>query len=127
MMNDTAELRRLLADLRPTLNPGSFAFQSMESHAVPTEALAWFRESEGLSAIVSAGEQDVADARYAWITLGVESSLGAVGLTAAVSTALAAEGIACNVVAAVRHDHLFVPFHRRDDAMAVLQRLQEEA
>ncbi len=43
------------------------------------------------------------------------------GLTAAVATALAKEGIACNVVAALRHDHLFVPYDRAAEAMEVLK------
>ena len=40
------------------------------------------------------------------------------------AAALAAEGISCNVVAALNHDHLFVPVDRADDAIAVLDRLQ---
>jgi hypothetical protein len=50
-----------------------------------------------------------------------------VGLTAVVSSALAEAGIACNVVAATRHDHLFVPIDRAADALAILRRLQEAA
>ena len=65
--------------------------------------------------------------RAAWITLTVHSDLHAVGLTAAVSAALAAEGISVNIVAAVSHDHLFVPVERADDAIAILDRLQAEA
>ena len=38
-----------------------------------------------------------------WMALAVHSSLAAVGLTAAVATALAARGIACNVVAGYSH------------------------
>ncbi|MFM8747512.1 MAG: hypothetical protein ACKOED_12755 [Aestuariivirga sp.] len=36
---------------------------------------------------------------------------------------LADAGIACNVVAALRHDHLFVPAGRADEAQAILQAL----
>jgi hypothetical protein len=42
-----------------------------------------------------------------------------------VATTLAREGISCNVVAAVFHDHLFVPFERASDALAALQALQQ--
>lgn len=45
------------------------------------------------------------------------------GLTAAVATALADDGIACNVVAGYHHDHLFVPAARAADAMESLVRL----
>ena len=51
------------------------------------------------------------------------SSLEAVGLTAAVAGALAAEGISANVVAAFHHDHVFVPAGRAAEAMACLARL----
>jgi hypothetical protein len=57
----------------------------------------------------------------------VHSSLAAVGFLAAVSAALAEAGIACNPVSGVHHDHLFVPAHRADDAMAVLTRLAVRA
>ena len=50
-----------------------------------------------------------------------------VGLTAAVAVALADAGIACNVVAAVHHDHLFVPVESADAALAALRALQPDA
>jgi hypothetical protein len=53
----------------------------------------------------------------------VHSELEGVGLTAAVSSALAEVRIACNVVAGFHHDHLFVPWERRGEALVVLQRL----
>ena len=42
------------------------------------------------------------------------------GLTAAVSTALAGAAISCNVLAGFHHDHLFVPADRADEALDVL-------
>jgi hypothetical protein len=59
----------------------------------------------------------------AMITLQVHSALDAVGLTAAVSSALADAGIACNVVAGYHHDHLFVPYERGEEAVAILTAL----
>ena len=61
--------------------------------------------------------------RCAWITLTVNSALDAVGLTAAVATALTNDGIACNVVAGFHHDHLFVPTESAQAAMAALEAL----
>ena len=58
------------------------------------------------------------------ITLNVYSSLEGVGLTAAVATALADNGIACNMVAAFHHDHAFVPEALSETAMQVLKSLQ---
>ncbi|WP_175108399.1 ACT domain-containing protein [Pararobbsia alpina] len=45
--------------------------------------------------------------RCAWITLTVNSALEAVGLTAALATALGNSGISCNVVAGAYHDYIF--------------------
>lgn len=77
------------------------------------ESLGWFREAEGQTVILPQAQADAAGLAYslvcAWITLRVQSDLAAVGLTAAVSTALAEAGISCNVVAGYYHDHLFVP------------------
>jgi hypothetical protein len=36
---------------------------------------------------------------------------------------LADAGISANVIAALHHDHIFVPWDRRDDALAVLRGL----
>src|SRR5262249_61059853 len=85
-------------------------------------------EDEGLSVVVPEEEAlrhgwTVAF-RSAWITLRVHSDLHAVGLTAAFSRALADAGIACNVIAGVHHDHLFVPAGRAADALAALAPLQ---
>jgi len=44
----------------------------------------------------------------------------AVGLTAFVATRLAEAGMSCNVVAGYHHDHLFVPFPRGPEAVALL-------
>lgn len=114
-----ASLATLLATLAPARQPGRWAFVALApGDPVPAGAAASVREPEGWSAIVEAP-----DGAFAWITLTVHSALDAVGLTAAVSAALAAEGIACNVVAGARHDHLFVPEARANDALACLARL----
>jgi len=59
------------------------------------------------------------------ITLQVHSSLEAVGLTAAVSTALANENISANVIAAYYHDHIFVPKKDSTEALRALLLLTE--
>lgn len=120
-------------ELQPALQPGRYVFVALPADAdVRVEDLvATVRELEGLSAIVP--EQFAIDHGWvagftaAWITLTVHSDLEAVGLTAAFSTALGDAGISCNVVAGLRHDHLFVPVERADDAMEVLRALQASA
>ena len=91
-------------------------------------ALGTFREAEGLSLIVPhevAKAHDLHTDPYARITLQVHSALDGVGLTAAVAGALAKAGIACNMVAALRHDHAFVPAARADEALRILQDLSD--
>ena len=122
------DLQALLHALQPERQPGCQAWCLLApGSAVPEVALASFREAEGLSVIVPEAEALSqgwpVHFRSAWITLRVHSALEAVGLTAAVSTALARAGIACNVVAGVHHDHLFVPIEQADQALATLQTL----
>jgi hypothetical protein len=89
---------------------------------------ATIREDEGLTVVLPQQEADAAGLAYelplGWITLYVESSFAAVGLTARVSTALAAVGISCNVLAGFSHDHLLVPLDRVDEAMETLLTLR---
>ncbi len=84
------------------------------------DAFALIREDEGITAIRAHPEGE-----WARISLQVHSSLSAVGLTAALSRALAEAGISANIVAALRHDHLFVPWDRREDALARLKALSQ--
>ena len=111
------DLAGMLAGMAPSLDARRWAFVAVEGEA-PAEAFALIREDEGLAAILS-----VEDGDFARITLMVYSALDGVGLTAAVATALAARGIACNVVAGLHHDHLFVPWERREGALAILSDL----
>ena len=94
----------------------------MRAHAIGT-----FRETEGLTVYLDAAAAAAASLRIvfraAWITMTVHSDLEAVGFTAAFAQALAARGIAANVVAGAFHDHVFVPWDRAQDAMKVLDAL----
>lgn len=126
-MSGELNLTVLLASMSPRLRPGVFVFASVPSQPDDVEAEATVREPEGLSVVVPRETADAAgwdyDFEAAWIILEVHSALHAVGLTAAVSTALADEGISCNVIAGRFYDHLLVPIDRSDDALAVLRRL----
>jgi hypothetical protein len=120
------DLAAMLAMLSVQRRPGVFAYIAVQ---VPTPGLiaaAHALVKEGrLTTIVlpvdaAARAGQVTDVQFAWLTLTVQSSLDAVGLTAAVSARLAAIGIPCNVLAGYHHDHLLVPVDRVDDAIAVL-------
>ena len=122
-------LKVLLTSMSPTLVDTDWVFAVVgEEDAVrlTPHAIASFREAEGLTLVLP---QAVADdlkrvsAPMKRITLEVHSSLEAVGLTAAVTSALAEEGISANVVAAYYHDHIFVPKASAGRAVAVLQAL----
>ena len=128
------DLDRLLAGMRPTLQPGRYAFTTLPHDQTPLDAgqiVASIREAEGLSVVLAESDALALGLPIAftaaWITLEVHSDLAAVGLTAAFSQALAQAGIGCNVVAGTVHDHLFVPAEEAIHAMAVLQALQERA
>lgn len=128
------ETRAMIAGMAPRLDPETWIFVSLtgpEAAAALPEAIAIFREAEGLSLVLplaTARRMGVGDGpAMRRITLGVQSALDGVGLTAAVATALAGAGIACNVVAACHHDHLFVPADRAAEALARLERLAAEA
>jgi hypothetical protein len=133
MTSHSSDLLALLKNLQPELQPGVVTFcalpRDVDLTAIPWIALV--REEEGLTAVVS---EDTA-ASHGWtvsfrarqITLRVYSDLDAIGLTAAVAQALATAGISCNVIAAVHHDHLFVPVDQADRAMSVLRALQGES
>jgi ketosteroid isomerase-like protein len=119
-MGGERDLTKLLAGMRPELQPGDYVFVGGDHPA----AVATVREPEGMSAVVPRADADAAALTYdfiaAWITLTVHSALDAVGLTAEVSARLTEGGISCNVVAGVRHDHLFVPADRAHEALRAL-------
>ncbi len=117
--------REMVAGMSPRLLDGSYAFVTGGADLLP-DALAMFREAEGMSLVVPAALAPEA-MEMRCITLEVNSALDGVGLTAAVATALAGAGIPCNMVAAHHHDHVFVPAPLADHAMAVLRALQAEA
>jgi hypothetical protein len=120
-----SDLSGMLAGMMPVPDDRAYAFVVLGAgDEVPANAFALIREVEGTTAILAAED---ADARFARITLTVHSDLEGVGLTASVSSALAAKGVACNVVAGFHHDHLFVPWERRVEALGILQALCNDA
>lgn len=126
-MSGETSLTKLLSSMSPQLRPGSFVFVTIDERPPDVEILASVVEVEGLSLLISQQSADRLGLRYeflaGWITLQVHSALNAVGLTAAVSAALAEVGISCNVIAGYYHDHLLVPLHRREEALAILRGL----
>lgn len=115
----------LLRTLSPHLHDDCWVFTRVDGVVPPgADPVVVVREDEGLTLVLQQRSADELSLPYsfvaAWITLQVHSALDAVGLTAAVSRALADVGINCNVVAGFTHDHLFVPYDRAAEAMRTL-------
>ncbi|WUS95440.1 ACT domain-containing protein [Streptomyces sp. NBC_00708] len=132
-MTAESDLRVLLSNLSPEPHPGRYVYATVPDGTLPDAVtpVVTVRESEGLTLVLPEAEAVTAGLPRTyvagWITLRVHSALEAVGLTAAVSLALTDAGIGCNVVAGFHHDHLFVPYERTGEAVAVLERLAVES
>ena len=124
-------LKRLLKTMKPKLNIGEFVFCSVKDlTAIDLEDIVLiFKEDEAITIILKKEIADTLKLDYSfissWITLTVHSSLEAVGLTAAFSSALSDNGISCNVVAAFYHDHIFVDTKDAQKAMVILNKFSE--
>jgi hypothetical protein len=132
-VNGIVDLQALLASISPELTPGSYVFVAVSSwsEATALAPLGVFREDEAVTAICPRAAAERADLHFDGtfrrIVLRVHSSLQAVGFLAAVSRALAEEGIPCNTVSACYHDHIFVPETQAERALTVLRGLGAKA
>ena len=130
-MAGEADLDKLLVLLQPSLLPGDFVFCTVANlkygDLAELQPIASYQEAEGLTLVLDKQAADDAglayDSVFNCITLMVHSSLNAVGLTAAVSSKLAASGISANVIAAFYHDHVFVPKNKARLALQLLTEL----
>lgn len=133
------ELGKLLKGMHPTAVSGKYYFASVPEARMMTLAnyiqyiTCIFREKEGLSVVFTEELAGIVESLaaekiagpFALITLSVESDLAAVGFLARITDALAKEKIAVNAVSAYWHDHLFVPYGKKDAALGVLAKLQK--
>lgn len=131
-MTGVVDLDDLCRQMTPRLVDGTYVYCTFTDFRLPAgiEPVCTFRETEGLTAIVSKREAEAAALPYVFpcrlITLTVHSSLDAVGFLACISARLSRAGIACNVVAAFHHDHLFVPATRAEDTLQILREIASE-
>lgn len=138
-MNSERCLEKLLCNIDPQLEEGVYVFCQLNEAQLPEllgDCLCIFREREGISAVVP---RELAErhglevsAAFRQITLQVYSALevervDAVGLTAAVAGELADRGISANVIAALHHDHVFVPEDRAPEALRILRGISNRA
>lgn len=129
-MTGETHLPSILATLDVTVRPGAYFVLTRRAPDAAADAVAEARitELEGVTYVVpeafARAQGEPPGFVAAWLSLRVHSALNAVGVTAAVSGALAERGIACNVLAGYHHDHLLVPAARRDDAIAAIRSLR---
>lgn len=122
------DLKAMMIGMNPVLDEREWCFHALvDATFIPDTAFAVIREAEGTSCIIPAQAAPEGAVQFAQITLMVHSDLEAIGLTAAVATVLSTSGIASNVIAGLNHDHLFVPWDRREEALAVLKKLSLDA
>ena len=121
-------LEKLLGSMSPVLAKGEYVFCTLKNSKYGDYAdarpIASFIEAEGLTLVLPKETADSFglsyDGIFRCITLGVHSSLEAVGLTAAVAGKLADHGIAANIIAAYFHDHVFVQANLAEQAIGLL-------
>jgi hypothetical protein len=132
-----SDLEKLLNNMEPVLMDGRYYFATVDESQLLTLSgyldgiSSIFREKEGLSIVFSEDLKAVMSrlsgkaivGPFALISLTIHSDLHAVGLMARITGALAKEGISVNAISAYYHDHLYVPYDRKEDAMAVLAEL----
>ncbi|CAO1629512.1 unnamed protein product [Sympodiomycopsis kandeliae] len=138
-LGNTRESLSMVAGMTPHLHEQDLVYASIDDDALQTvvlrnDVVAIFREKEGLSVIIHADAVKLlsqqlhnVSTKMQRIELQVYSSLEGVGLTAAVSSALAAEGISCNILAALRHDHLIIPKENASQALDLLGQIAKTA
>ena len=131
-MSSKNDLKKILANLQPTLREESFIFMHSEKPIATLinnlNPIATFIEDEGSTLVIS---KEVADENsihyetvFRCISLGVHSSLESCGLIAKLSGALTEQNIPTNVFAGYFHDHIFVPSDKAKRAMVILSSIE---
>ena len=130
-MSGEKDLKKLLKNMEPVLNSGEYVFTTVShfNDILRMDTLFEFKEKEGITIVLEKNKADALKLSYhfifSWITLKVHSSLEAVGLTAAFSSALTKHKISCNVVAGFYHNHIFVITKDAQKAIDILTNLSK--
>jgi len=129
-MTGESNLQLLLREMDPCLFAAPYGYVCLQPETgLPSGIMpfATITEAEGLTLVASADDLTRAGLApgplWARINLTIHSDLSAAGLTAAFADALARQGVSANVIAGFYHDHLFVPWDRRHDALSALRAL----
>lgn len=130
-MTGLTDLKQILQALTAELDVREYVFCSLPvqglEQCLGLQAIAACEEAEGWSVVlpraVAERNRLEFDGVFRRISLGVHSSLAAVGLTASISAALAAKSISANIIAGRYHDHVLVPAERADAALQAILEL----
>ncbi len=130
-MSGQSNLNEVLKSLQVSCDDVEYGFANVNNEEfIPSdEIIGTFQEKEGRTLIATKGyfeQKGVSyDGPFAKLTIEIHTSLNLVGLTAAIATTLAQNGISANVVAAFFHDHIFVQYALREKAISALLQLKE--
>lgn len=137
-MKTVSDLKKLLKDMQPKMAKMKYFMASVDEGELMALAnyldyiVCIYREKEGLTVVFEeeihgemVGIAEKMAGPFALIMLNVYSDLMAVGLLARVTEALAKEKISVNAFSAYHHDHLLVPWERKEDALKALERLRK--
>ena len=119
---------KILKTIKPKILDGEYVFCTFENSIygdhVHLKPIFSFQEDEGLTLVILKDDADKNRIQYEetfkCISLGLNSSLTGVGLTAAISSKLAESGVSANMAAGYFHDHIFVPLKSGKKAMKIL-------
>jgi hypothetical protein len=133
VLSGEINLDLLLKNMSPDLCEGDFVFCVIKDTdygaLAELKPFATVTEPEGLTLVLLKEAADQFglnyDHTFRCITLNVHSSLEAVGLTAAVSTALSDNQISANIIAGFYHDHIFVQSESAKHALGILSELSQ--
>ncbi|MFV0259956.1 MAG: ACT domain-containing protein [Acidimicrobiales bacterium] len=127
-MTGEANINRILEALSVTHRSGRFTVHCVPELTDADGIHAVVAEREGMAVVVTVEAARrrgwPVEFEAAWLTIEVHTGLEAVGVTAAVSNALAEWEIPCNVLAGYYHDHLLVPVQLVDQAIACIEQLR---
>ena len=121
----------LIKNMNPSTDGKDYVFCTIKSLGSLSldDIIGSIRETEWITLILKKETADAYALEYngifGWITLNIESSLEAIGLTAAFSRALSEENISANVMAWYYHDHIFVQKSLLEKSVSTLIKLSQ--
>jgi uncharacterized protein len=128
-MSGQTNLSEVLKTLNVTCDNLEYGFATVKDKQIDItgQVLGVFEESEGKTIIATTEYLEVNNLQhegsYAKLTIELHTSLELVCLTATLAQKLAENKIPVNVIAGYYHDHLFVPYGLRQNAINAISNL----